>query len=30
VASALWAIIAGLAASLLAERGQLVAFWKKP
>ncbi len=28
VTSAFWAIIAGLAASLLAEREQLVAFWK--
>jgi len=28
VTSAFWAIIAGLAASLLAERRQLVAFWK--
>lgn len=30
VTSAFWAIIAGLAASLLAEREQIVAFWKKP
>lgn len=29
VTSAFWAIIAGLAASLLAERAQLVAFWRK-
>jgi len=29
VTSAFWAIIAGLAASLLAERGELVAFWRK-
>jgi benzoate membrane transport protein len=30
VTSAFWAIVAGLGASLLVERRQLTAFWKKP
>ena len=29
ITSAFWAIVAGLSASLLVERGQLIDFWKQ-